>query len=246
MDGYYFQLSLFGVLDIVCIGRRFKERIVAEQLVVDVDYACRVNIYILGLVKIQKILNRDDAIKAKWINGTGAMGDIEMKGAEGGDKEGLISVQINPLTNAGLANRSSATISMDGIYGAMNNDRDVNWIASNNISSDDDITITVNPFHLLRTVGATDKCQAATSLRHQESLHLEQSVINNATEDASAADDNAALYIEYQNLQRNDDDTVYAMSADDSEVLMMSFEEWKTTRKQFKQGTHSLTHSLTH
>ena len=71
-------------------------------------------------------------------------------------------------------------------------------------------------------------------------------MIKYATEDASAADDNAALYIEYQNLQRNDDDTVYAMRADDSEVLMMSFEEWKTTRKQFKQGTHSLTHSLTH
>ena len=70
-------------------------------------------------------------------------------------------------------------------------------------------------------------------------------MINNATEDASAADDDAALYIEYQNLQRNDDDTVYAMRADDSEVLMMSFEEWKTNRKQFKQGTHSLTHSLT-
>jgi hypothetical protein len=67
IDGYYYQLTLFGVLDVLCIGRMYKERILAEQLVVDVDYAYRIHTYLFGLIKVQKILNRDDAIKAKWI-----------------------------------------------------------------------------------------------------------------------------------------------------------------------------------
>ena len=49
------------------------------------------------------------------------------------------------------------------------------------------------------------------------------------------ADDEAALYLEYRTLQSNHDDSLYDMSNDDGEAFM-SFEDWKTSRKQFKQG----------
>jgi hypothetical protein len=53
-DNYSYQLSLLGVLDVLCIGRIYKERILAEQLVVNVDYAYRVSTYLFGLFKVQK------------------------------------------------------------------------------------------------------------------------------------------------------------------------------------------------
>ena len=71
-------------------------------------------------------------------------------------------------------------------------------------------------------------------------------------------DDDAALYLEYQNLQSQHDEAVYDMADESSEnaQVVLSFEEWKRNRKQFKQGTrgsfvrypltHLLTHSLTH
>ena len=42
------------------------ETIVAEQQVLGVDYACRAYKY-LGFIQIEKILRREDAIKAQWI-----------------------------------------------------------------------------------------------------------------------------------------------------------------------------------
>ena len=67
VDNYYYQLSILDSLDAVRIGQLYKERIIAEQLVNNVDYAFRVNNYLFGLVQIKKILSRDHAIKANWI-----------------------------------------------------------------------------------------------------------------------------------------------------------------------------------
>ena len=58
---------------------------------------------------------------------------------------------------------------------------------------------------------------------------------NKHEEGVPTVDDDAALYLQYQALQNNHDESLYDMSNDDGETAM-SFEEWKTSRKQFKQG----------
>ncbi len=215
VDNYYYQLSLFGLLDILCIGRIFKERILAEKLMVNVDYAYRIHTYLFGLIIIQKILGRDDAIKANWISsvvgevGIGVEGDetrdIEMKGLASNDK---------PF----VAPRNSTTFSIDAIYSTT--DEEVGCSVSyGNDSNSNSIAATTNPIH------------SVARTQHQESvLRLQQSAINTNSEDK--AEDEAALFLEYQNLQSNHDDAVYDMT-EDTEI---SFEEWKTRRKQFKQG----------
>jgi hypothetical protein len=225
MDGYYYHLTLFGVFDILHIGRLYKERILAEKLVVDVDYAYRDNTYLFGVARVQKILNRDDAIKARWITAEGGC-DIEMNGSD------EAAVVVNPLTSAAVTQRSSAAFNMDAIYGSsMNEEGD--YLAAGGVD------VVENPIY--------------QSVNRHELLRLHQSAINSTTEDASVVEDDATLYLEYQNLQSQRDDAVYSMTDDDAAI---SFEEWKTRRKQFKQGTrgsfvkylltHSLTHSLTH
>ena len=64
-DDYYYRLSFFGIIEILCIGNSFVERIVSEKLVPDVDFACRVSWY-LAIIKVETILHRGDAFKAKW------------------------------------------------------------------------------------------------------------------------------------------------------------------------------------
>jgi hypothetical protein len=123
VDNYYYQLSLFGALDIVCVGRVYKERIMVEQLVVDVDYAFRINNYLFGLVKVQQILNREDAIKAKWITTVGG-NDIVMKsladekveyaGSKSGDsflvtENPIYSIATNKMESAGTVDSFQVT-----------------------------------------------------------------------------------------------------------------------------------------
>ena len=93
---------------------------------------------------------------------------------------------------------------------------------------------------------------AATSLS-RTNKHIHDDNYDHGDNDASAEDDDdAALYLEYQNMQSStSDDTVYDMNAADDVEVAMSFDEWKTRRKQFKQGadyplTYLLTYSLPH
>ncbi len=233
IDNYYFRLSFFGVLDLLYVGQLYKERIVVEQLVVDVDYACRINNYLFGLIKVQKILNRDDAIKAKWITEGGGEEekgyDIVMKVAAGREEDAF-AVQINPLQKE-LSIRDSAVFSMDDTFGAENNDEEVGDeydVYSNTNNTHDTLTPTENPIHSLVSVVTIDKQRARMNSKP-----------NKVVEDHSViAEDDAALYLEYQIQQNTHDDAVYDIGADDS-VVVMSFEEWKTRRKQFKQGTDS-------
>jgi hypothetical protein len=234
IDGYYYKLSLFGVLDVVCIGQLYKERILAEQLVVDVDYAYRIHTYFFGLVKVQKILNRDDAIKAKWIT-TAAAGesDIEMKGADGGiyeeDSSGVVQ---NPLTATSSTHRNTITFDMDAIYG-VNKEVDSNKYTIDGGSVSVDSLVFENPIY-----ASTTNFQSGNS-KVSDALRLQQSAINNSSTDA-AMEDEQSLYEEYQILQSQHDDAVYDMNE------TISFEEWKLKKKQFKQGTYLLTYLLTH
>jgi hypothetical protein len=270
MDNYYYQLSLFGKLDILCIGQLYKERIIAEQLVVNVDYAYRINKYLCGLITARKILNRDAAIKAKWIverNTTEATEEYDVEiNVEGCDINYDDTAIQNPLTEE-FSQRESVIFSMDGIFSDSNNDEEIhgcNTYSNTNSDNNTDISaenplyysfsstvksdmITDNPLHSFSA--NTDNYRISNNNYHQETFR--QSALNKKTStyeddntDSSAADDDAALFLEYQNLQDNHDD---AVMTDDNTEVAMSFEEWKIKRKQFKIGINyykSLIHSL--
>ena len=239
----------------LCVGQLYKERILAEQLMVNVDYAYRIQFYLFGLIKVQKILNRDDAIKAKWIaiggggvaSVVGEAYDIEMKGADvsNSNVENVISVQMNPLTS-NETQRNSVAFSMDGIYSISGNSDDVGgYNLYSNPSSDnrDDIVIaTVNPIHSLAGMLNT-VCLRPTNTRQEAPRQQPVSLSNESTNAPVTAEDDAALYLEYQALHDNHDEALYDMDGDNQ--VTVTFEEWKSERrKQFKQGTHSLTYAL--
>jgi hypothetical protein len=260
IDGYYYKLSLVGVLDVLCVGQLYKERILAEQLMVNVDYAYRIHTYLFGLIKVQKILNRDDAIKAKWITigGGESTYDIEMRGADGGNNDDttVISVQMNPLTNE-VTRRNSVAFSMDGIFSGSDEADGYNMYS--NPSSDtsyDVVTATENPIHSLAGMFNTVSLRPTSTRRQEAPRQQPVALTGDRIDAAEAAEDDAALYLEYQALHDNHDEALYAMDGDNQ--VAVSFEEWKSRRKQFKQGNiltylltyllthHSLTHWLTH
>jgi hypothetical protein len=248
IDNYYYQLSLFGLFDVLCVGKMYKERILAEQLVANVEYAYRIHTYLFGLIKVQKILNRDDAIKAKWITIGGGGGaptaaggevyDIEMTGSD----EAVISVQMNPLTS-NETHRNSVAFSMDGIFSAtisnIDDEASGYHMYGNPSGSSDTVIATENPIHSLAGMLNTVSLRP-TNTRRQEVPQKQPVTLTNMANDAAVTveDDDAALYLEYQTLHKNHDEALYAVN-DDSEVAV-SFQEWKSQRKQFKQSTHSL------
>ena len=212
VDDYYYQLSVLGILDILCIGRRYKERIIAEKQVVDVDFAFRVNMYLLGLVKVQKILNRDDAIKAKWITTSPDNYDIEMKGT--GSSIDDLGVVQNPLST----DRGTISLRMDAIYGTSLDEEG----EGNSIDA-----VVENPIF-----SSMNSFQNMTNKSHGM-LRLQETVNYSTTADETN-DNETALYEEYRNLQRQQDDSEYDVS----------FEDWRLAKKQFRQGSFIFTHSL--
>ena len=112
-------------------------------------------------------------------------------------------------------------------------------------SSNDTVIATENPIHSL--AGMLNTVSLRPASRHQQEAPQRQLVTarSHADEAGDAAvtvEDDAALHLEYQKLHENHDEALYAMDGD-SEVAV-SFEEWKSRRKQFKQGT--LTYLLDH
>jgi hypothetical protein len=231
IDGYYYKLSLFGVLDVLCIGQLYKERILAEQLVVDVDYAYRIRTYLFGLIKVQKILNRDDAIKAKWIKIiSDDTVDIEMKGAAGGDDGNIVR---NPLPAKAASRRESASFTFDAIHSS-NNDEEFGGY--NNIrSSANVVSSTENPIH------ASIRSNTMRLRKNQQEYPTipqtdEEEVVEEVVE---VEKDDAALYLEYQSSQQSMqlDDDVQSNTEPEPKI---TFEEWKTTKKKFKEGSSLL------
>ncbi len=121
VDSYYYKLSLFGtLLDIVCIGELYKERIIADQLVDNTDYVYRVHDYLFGLLKVQQILNRADAIKARWITeNTEGCGIDEMNGGEDGSDNQSITQSPSQTTTT---RRDTLSFGIDSIYGGSNDE----------------------------------------------------------------------------------------------------------------------------
>ncbi len=227
IDEYYYRISIFG-FDF-CIGSLFKERVVAEQMVADVDYAFRVNSYMFGVIIIEKILNRADAIKANWITiASNEKVDIEMTGASIGDDD--VGVVQNPLNDILCRDSNVNVFSIDTIY-----DTSEHTHISTTCTTNDSVLVMENPIHFTASAAPTESYQTASN--RQEPLRLHQSAINTTSDNATVMDDDDddLLYVEYQNLHSQHDDTVYSMT-DEADVAI-TFEEWKTKRKQFKQGT---------
>jgi len=239
VDKYYLKVSVLGAIDIVIVGALYKERIFTEGLVMDVDYAYRIYHYLYGFIKVEKILQRDDAIKAKLINSAYKVTNIEMSDVHTienpvvqqqpveeelsysmydaekrqiSSDEGDVAMSLpiaGLVTNLFFNKKSNANITESG---------SIDWL---NLSSNTTV-ITENPLH------------ANLSLNNQSStLPL--------IEDANDGEEEENLYQEYQvecaaSLSSSADD---AYSLKDEEIL--SFEEWKCNRqeakKEFKKGT---------
>ncbi len=69
-DRYFLQISILGKMQIITVGNLYRERIIAEQMNENIDFACRTDRYLGGMLIVQRIYNREDAIKANWIQGT--------------------------------------------------------------------------------------------------------------------------------------------------------------------------------
>jgi hypothetical protein len=196
-----------------------------------VDYAYRIRTYLFGLIKVQKILNRDDAIKAKWINIiSDDTADIEMKGAAGGDGGFVVR---NPLSAKTASQRNSESFTFDAIHSSNKDEEVGNYSNLGDDARSESVVVisTENPIH--------------SSIRSDQ--HVKSKYLPSIPQtESSGADDDAALYLEYQSSQQynRQDDSVYDTANDESEI---TFEEWKTSKKQFKQGrsTHySYSYSL--
>jgi hypothetical protein len=217
-DGYYLRVSLLGVIDILRVGALFKERIMAEGLVADVNYAYRVNHYLNGLIIVQKILNRDDAIKAKWmIPNNDVAVDIEIP-ITSNTENSLVDEEDFSYTVYETVNKKEPSDEDAGallpIAGLVNDmffkKAELDPINTHVFSST--TAVTKNPLH--------HSNPSKNTWSSSESL--------------AATEDEESLYQEYRNqcACSSNSDEVYASN---DEVL--SFEEWKIKRKEFKKGT---------
>ncbi len=219
VDNYYYNLSFgWNVIQVLCIGTVYKERIISEQLQADQDYAYRIDKYLFGLIEIEKILNREDAIRAKWI----VVVEEEEKAIEMSTSYAVEENNILPNTVENpLLEAPSAVI-----------DTQIE------LPSHQD----VEPSISIDVVEPTDDVAYDTIYNKAESVVLPNLTNNHIVENPlikmqqcaanGVQEDDESLYIEYQNQCVNTDSMEYSL---DGETL--TFEEWKIKRKQFKQGT---------
>ncbi len=221
VDGYYLRVSLLGAIGLLRVGALYKERIMTEQLVLDVDYAYRTYSVLCGVVVIEKVLNREDAIKAKWIELNSEVVDIEMASAPTVEnplrqqqfEEERVSYSIFDVESKKvLADESTSALDVP-IVGAVN---DTFLTKKTTGESNPGATaITENPLH------------SKINQSHIAPLAQEQE------------EDEASLYQAYQQecAVGASNDEQYSIN-DEEEI---SFEEWKINRneskKAFKKGT---------
>jgi hypothetical protein len=223
VDGYYLRASLLGAIDLLRVGALYKERIMTEQLVLDVDYAYRTYSVLCGVVVIEKVLNREDAIKAKWIELNNEVVDIEMTSTP--------TIE-NPLRQQRVAEeRVSYSIF----------DIESKKVLADEITSALDMPIVgvVNNTFLTKKTTEESKYSGATAIT-ENPLHskIHQSHIAPLAQEQEEEDE-TSLYQEYQQecAVGASNDEQYSTNNEEE----ISFEEWKINRKEskkaFKQGT---------
>ncbi len=234
VDQFYLRVSVCRAVDIARVGLLFKERIMAEGLVMDVDYAYRIYHYLNGFVVIEKILNRDQAIKAKWINTANEAVDVEMPSTsykvENPIRESVqqqqqaiveeeVSYSIYDVETKPEESTSTPAMPLADLVSNLffNKQSSVKSIESGDTSVFATSAVTENP---LRDPSRSNQCSSTP-----------------VTEETD--EEEASLYQEYQvqcALSTNTDDD-YRCKDDET----LSFEEWKSNRKEskkeFKKGT---------
>ncbi len=218
---FYYRLSLFGVLEVLCVGNLFAERIVTEHLVADVDYAHRSRTY-LSVITISIILNRDDAIRAKWIDTNSYTTSIPRDAPSDNSKLTSSNNNVSPYRDyhhsveEEEAQVELNVVSYDNIYDTADPDEKLTEAETKSVESTVIVATTTNP--LLANV--TTKRQNAAD------------IINNTTTNEDDDDALREMYVDYQQSLHNSNQEGKEGSED-----MLSFQDWILKRKEFKQGT---------
>jgi len=122
---------------------------------------------------------------------------------------------------------------MDGIYSTSSDDVG-GYNLYSNPSRDDTVIATENPIHSLASMLNTVSLRPTNT--RQEAPRQQPIALRNESVNAPVtAEDDAALYLEYQALHDSHDEALYDMDGDNQ--VTVTFEEWKSQRKQFRQGT---------
>ncbi len=217
VDRYYYRVDVsLGVLaiEVVCIGKLYKERIVSEGLTIDVDFACK-SYTVFGVVRIQRILNREDAIKAKWIVPSDEhRGKSSITTTRAVLELGEIHSNTSSSKKADVATQNPLLVAADASAAvndtAVEQHDEVSYDIYNTYS-DDTLSTTIS------------NCARSNTNNNSFKSNLYNSAV--------VEDDDDILQSEYrtQYLDRYDIDC---------DETLMTFEEWKIKRKEFKQGTH--------
>jgi hypothetical protein len=220
VDNYHLNLNVLGV-NLVSIGSLYCEKIVYDDLVVNRDYAVRVWNY--WLVCVEVILHRDDALRRGWIK--------EEKATE-------LTVTTNPVIAAGLAIDEEKTVEQEvGVEDVFYPTDDVCDSSNEAVASEAQVLVSYSNVY--------DVDKAATA---SQQVHSIQHVVNplsamsNAmlSRSSDVTTDESTLYLEYQNEMNGG--IRYSNAKNDSNDYdfteeVLSFEEWKIKKKEFKKGT---------
>ncbi len=210
-DNFYFSVAFFHI-KLFQIGNLYCEKIIIEKKLNGIHFASKIFKLLGGCVVITRILCRENAIKAGWI-------DAHDDGAIEDDADMMSTTRIDST------HRNTIAFSMGTIYSTSKDDEGGSSVFTSNEGANNstDSVVVDNPIYLSAT-----KFQSSSN-KMGDTLRLQQSAINNSSTDATAIDDDdQALYEEYQSIQSQHDDEAYDMAT-------TSFEEWKI-KKQFKQG----------
>ncbi len=242
VDSYHLNIAVCGIC-VVSIGNLYCESIVYDGLVKDRDFALRVWNY--WVVRVEMILNREDALRRGWmkkvecvtematsnpvLSGAAHASNVNEAGSTEVDdtKEENTSVVYNP----DLGDVFDTSISPD----TCNDDR--------RIADDAHVRVSYS------NVYDVGKDAATSSLYSGLQVHSTERVVNPLSAMRSAiatsgltADDESALYQEYQNEMNGG---IRLSSADgkndgveyDFTEETLTFEEWKVKKREFKKGT---------
>ncbi len=229
VDNYHLNLTVLGV-NLLNIGSLYCEKIVYDDLVMNRDYAVRVWNY--WLICVEVILNRDDALRRGWIK--------EEKATE-------LTVTTNPVIVAGLAIDEEKSVEKEeGIEDVFDTNHDVCDSSNEVITSETLVRVSYsNVYDVAKAEAATTVTETATASQQVYSIqHVVNplSAMSNAmlSRSSDVTTDDSALYLEYQNevnggirpSNAKNDTNDYDFTEE-----ILSFEEWKIKKREFKKGT---------
>ena len=211
VDNYSYTVTLaWNAVQVLRIGTLYKERIVAESLQVDRDYAYRVYRYLFGLMEIVKILSRNDAIKARWI--AEEESNVEMTGSYAVATDNhFVEATENPLAGLPHPQEVEPSVTIEVITEEAVDD-DVAYDNIYNKEEEPDVAF-------------------MGKLAVENPLNSVRERMNDAVQE-----DDETLYIEYQNQCENTESADYSLNSESMsfEEWKVNRKQFKQgTRKSF-------------